>query len=261
MMTDTQNIHIKPTESRKKSSVPSVEKAFDILELLSVYRDGLTMKELVSELERTMSEVYRITLYLVERGYLEQDPVTARYALTLGLFELAHRHPPTERLLYKAVPILEQIAATAEQSCHLGVLNRSNVLILASETSPRPAGYAVRTGAMFDAAQTSTGMVIMAHSDHEAQQRFLERCASAERSAVRNQLARIAEQGYDDSPSRLVTGVRNLCAPVFNRRQVVGAITCGYIEQTNQYFSPEDTLRLIRECTVELSRALGHISR
>lgn len=246
--------------SKNKSSVPSVEKAFDVLELLSNHVSGLTMNEIVEALGRTMGELYRIVLYLTERGYLAQDPATQRYALTLELFELSHRHPPTERLLRETVPVLERIAALSEQSCHLGVLNRANVLILASVASPRPAGYSVRTGAMFAAHKTSTGLVILAHSDDDAQKRFLNRLPGEAKAKARKRLKSIREQGCDDYESELVAGVRNLSAPVFDSRGVVGAITCGYIKQLDPKASPEETLAIIRENTAQLSRALGSVS-
>ncbi len=67
--------------------MPSVEKAFDILELLANVGDGLTMNEMVDVLGRTMGEIYRIVIYLTERGFLSQNPETSKYALTLKLFE------------------------------------------------------------------------------------------------------------------------------------------------------------------------------
>ncbi|MHA3980761.1 IclR family transcriptional regulator [Halovulum sp. GXIMD14794] len=246
-----------PATSKKKSSVPAVEKALDVLELLSLHRDGMTMNELVAELDRTMGELYRVVLYLAERDYVRQDPATSRYALTPRLFELAHRHPPTERLLREAVPVLERIAALTDQSCHLGTLNRANILILASVASPRPAGYAVRTGAMFPATATSSGMVILAFSPPDAQKRFLARLPKEERAPAQERLARIAEHGYDDSPSQIVAGVRNLSAPVFDNRGVVCAITCGFIAQSEQKLRPDETLDVIRQNATQLSHALG----
>lgn len=246
-----------PATSKKKSSVPAVEKALDVLELLSLHRDGMTMNELVAELDRTMGELYRVVLYLAERDYVRQDPATSRYALTPRLFELAHRHPPTERLLREAVPVLERIAALTDQSCHLGTLNRANILILASVASPRPAGYAVRTGAMFPATATSSGMVILAFSPPEAQKRFLARLPKEERASAQERLDRIAQHGFDDSPSQIVAGVRNLSAPVFDNRGVVCAITCGFIAQSEQKLGPEETLDVIRQNATQLSHALG----
>ena len=257
-MSETQSKESKT--SKNKSSVPSVEKAFDVLELLSAHADGLTMNEIVEALGRTMGELYRIVLYLAERGYLEQNPSTLRYSLTLGLYELSHRHPPMERLLREAVPVLERIAALSEQSCHLGVLNRANVLILASVASPRPAGYSVRTGSVFAAHKTSTGMVILAHSDQDAQKRFLNRLSSDLRTEARRRLNEISERGYDDFESELVAGVRNLSSPIFDSRGIVGAITSGYIKQLDPKTTPEETLQIIRENAALLSRSLGYVS-
>ena len=153
------------TDKKQKSPVPSVQKAFDVLELLAGSEEGLTMNEITETLDRTMGELYRIVVYLTERRYLVQNSDSGRYSLTLKLFELSHRHDPTERLITRAQPILEKIAARTEQSCHIGVLNRNNVLVLSSVQSPRPAGYSVRTGALFPVDRTSSGHVILAFSD------------------------------------------------------------------------------------------------
>ena len=244
-------------EKQQKSTVPAVEKALDVLELLADEPLGLTMNEIIEALGRTMGELYRIVVYLSERGYIEQDRATARYALTLRLFELSHRHDPTERLLRHAIPLLERIAATTEQSCHLGVISRHSVLILASVQSPRPAGYAVRTGAVFPLAETSTGMIVLAFADEGVQQAYLASLKSAERAEVRKRLKQIRARGFEDRMSVMVDGVRNLSAPVFSSQGVLCALTTGYIGQAQQCLSPEEALREIRTAANQLSSMLG----
>lgn len=244
-------------EKQQKSTVPAVEKALDVLELLAGEPLGLTMNEIIEALGRTMGELYRIVVYLSERGYIEQDKATARYTLTLQLFELSHRHDPTERLLRHAIPLLERIASTTEQSCHLGVISRHSVLILASVQSPRPAGYAVRTGAVFPLAQTSTGMIILAFADEAVQRAYLSSLKPAERTDARQRLERIRVRGFEDRMSAVVDGVRNLSAPVFSSQGVMCAITTGYVGQIQQSMSPEDALREIRTAANQLSSMLG----
>ncbi len=242
---------------KPKSMVPAVEKALDVLELLAETGDGLTMNEISDALGRTMGEIYRVVIYLAERGYLRQDPETSRYALTLRLFELSHRFDPTERLIHAALPLLQRIAARTHQSCHLGVLNREHVLVLTSVQSPLPAGYSVRTGAMFPVAQTSSGHVILAFSDEAAQARYLARQPEGARPAIRARLDRIRASGYEDAPSEMITGIRNLSVPVFDSRGVVACLTSGFIRQVNEVTSPEETLGVLRETALELSAALG----
>lgn len=243
--------------ARSKSSVPAVEKALDVLELLAEAPNGLTMNEIVDTLNRTMGEIYRVVVYLTERGYLEHDADTSRYVLTLRLFELSHRHDPTERLIREALPKLERIAVRTNQSCHLGVLNRTNILVLASVQSPLPAGYLVRTGALFPVQQTSSGHVILAFSPEAEQRRYLSHQSETVRKDVEKRLARIRDQGFEDTASTMIHGVRNLCVPVFDTRGVVAAITSGFIGQIGGVTSAAETLAAIRTSALELSKSLG----
>lgn len=245
-------------ESKKaKTAVPAVGKALDVLELLAASPDGLTMNEIVDALQRTMGELYRVVVYLTEREYLRQNMDTNRYELTLKLFELSHTHDPTERLVKAALPMLERIAASNRQSCHIGVLNRANVLVLASVQSPLPAGYSVRTGALFPVEQTSSGHVILAFSTPETQERHLARLPAATRGDVAARLAMIRENGFEDTSSTMIQGVRNLCVPVFDTRGVAAAITSGFIGQNNAISTAEETLATLRLSALELSSGLG----
>lgn len=244
-------------DKKGKSAVPAVEKALDVLELLAATPNGLTMNEIVDALGRTMGEVYRIVVYLADRDYLVQSPDTGRYSLTLRLFELSHRHDPTERLIHASLPLLERIAAKTKQSCHLGVLNRANVLVLASVRSPLPAGYAVRTGALFPVEQTSSGHVILAFSPPEVQDRYIARRPATESAAIANRLKRIRQAGFEDTPSTMIEGVRNLCVPVFDARGVTAAITSGFIGQIDIAATAAETLRTLRSTSLELSQTLG----
>lgn len=244
-------------DKKEKSAVPAVAKALDVIELLADAPNGLSMNEIVDALGRTMGELYRVVVYLTDRGYLQQDSATSRYSLTLQLFELSHRHDPTERLIHAALPLLERIASQTKQSCHLGVLNRENVLVLTSVQSPLPAGYAVRTGALFPVDQTSSGHVILAFSEASEQQRHLARQTQNNQTALHKRFDQIRANGFEDTPSTMITGVRNLCVPVFDSRGVTAAITSGFIGQTGGTATAEYTLSFLRSTALELSKSLG----
>src|SRR3546814_4669283 len=96
---------------------------------------GMSMTEMVTALGRSMGELYRVVVYLERRGYLTRDADSDRYALSLRLFEMSHRHPPTDRLVKRAIPILEALAAETEQSCHLAVLHDDMALRSEEHTS------------------------------------------------------------------------------------------------------------------------------
>jgi hypothetical protein len=79
-------------------AVPALEKGLDVLELLARQSEGLTKNQLARELNRTVSEIFRMLVCLERRGYI---PALGeeRYSLTLRLFQLVQQHPPTERLI------------------------------------------------------------------------------------------------------------------------------------------------------------------
>ena len=131
--------------------------------------------------------------------------------------------------------------------------------MLTSVQSPLPAGYAVRTGALFPVSQTSSGHVILAFSPEDVQDRHIARQPEDQRAALARRLARIRHNGFEDTPSTMITGVRNLCVPVFDTRGVTAAITSGFIGQVGDAPSAEDALATIRLTALELSRSLGFL--
>lgn len=243
--------------TKPKSDVPSVEKALDVLELLSRSPKGLTMNEIVVALGRTMGEVYRIVVYLAKRGYVVQSPDTDRWDLTLKLFELSHDHNPTNHLLKHAVPILERTSFRTEQSCHMAVLSDASVLVIASVPSPRPAGYAVRTGAVFPIMNTSSGVVLLAYLAANRQSRLLAGFRPDDRASLQQRIGTIAGCGFERRQSAMVHGVENLSAPVFDRDGVVATLTVGYLDQIDQRAGPDEALQEVIAAANDLTNALG----
>ena len=110
---------------------------------------------------------------LEERGYIAQSPDSDRYHLTLYLFRLAQEHPPIKRMTMQALPIMQQVAHDISQSCHLGVLNGGQVVIIAQVDSPVSPGFYVKAGAVVDLMRAATGHVILAHQTQEARARAI----------------------------------------------------------------------------------------
>ena len=244
-------------KERQKSDVPSVEKALDILELLSGRPNGLTLNALTQELNRSMGEIYRIVVYLADRGFIQRDIDTDRFGLSLRMFELSHKFAPTENLLKLASPVLERISFRTEQSCHMAVLHKMSILVMASSPSPRPASYFVKAGASFPFMTTSSGAVILAYMDGDRRERYLASLSSGEQSALVERISKIREEGIETSPSSLMHGVTNVSAPVFSQRGIVAALTSGFVLQYDQRCSLAEVADEIRTGANDLSRMLG----
>src|ERR1700735_1345861 len=113
-------------EEKTSYATPALEKGLDVIELLAHQPGGLTKSEISRELKRTVSEIFRMLLCLERRGYISQV-TEERYALTLKLFKLVRGHPPTERLIADALPVMNRLSHETLQSCHLGVLETDRI--------------------------------------------------------------------------------------------------------------------------------------
>jgi DNA-binding IclR family transcriptional regulator len=207
-------------ERRTKYSVPALEKGLDVLEYLSEQAVPLTQAQLARALNRQAGEIFRMLACLESRGYLHREPLTGAYSLTLKLFELSRAHSPYEVLLKAAQPLMRSLAEDLRESCHLCVLHRDRVLVLAQEESPRPFRLSVEVGSLHSPLHTTSGRVLLA-SMEEAQceeilMRDLEwrREKPALRAAFVKRLAAIRARGYERSEGERFVGGLDIGVPV-----------------------------------------------
>lgn len=243
-------------------NVPALEKGLDICELLAGEPEGLSVTEMSLRLGRSTGEIYRLIQYLDWRGYLDREPKGDRYTLSMRMFRLSHEHPPVRSLVSTALPAMESLAAEIGQSCHLGVLDRASVVIVAQVDSPLPIRYSVRLGAQFPIWETSSGLLIGACLLPEPREQLLElltRLIDAdELGAFKAKIAEIALRGYEERPSALIPGILNLSRPIYGLNdRVVGALTVPYLEQRTSQVSLASASAALAQTAATISASLG----
>jgi DNA-binding IclR family transcriptional regulator len=217
-------------------SAPALEKGLDIIELLAQHPEGLSLGELAKALGRTTAEIFRMVVTLQTRGYLME--IGERYALSLLLFQLAHRHQPVRSLVSTALPLMTQLANEVKQSFHLCVYQAGRVIIVAGVESPERWGFSLKVGTLIGMTDTASGQVLMAFQEDQEREQMLalhvpvdgERSVNAE--TLVHDMAQIRQHGFARMPSRQVKGVRNLAYPVFGRNgHAIASLTTPYIER------------------------------
>jgi len=239
-------------------SAPAVDKALDVIELLASQPDGLALADIASQLERTMSEIYRVAIALVARGVIARETTTERYFLTGKLFELSHRFPPIERLLGVATPLMRALADRMEQSCHLAVLDREAVLIVASAESPLPMNYRVRVGARFPALETSSGVVLVAHQPRAQWDSWVQAVPTLPSGQLLQRLESALTRAAEELTSPIVQGVTNMSFAVRDHRgTAVAALTVPFLSQVGMHMGLADVRPMAQRTADELSAFLG----
>jgi DNA-binding IclR family transcriptional regulator len=229
--------------------------------LLAHQPGGLTKSEISRELKRTVSEIFRMLLCLERRGYIAQVD-NERYALTLKLFKLVQEHPPTERLITEALPVMHQLAQETQQSCHMGIIEGAQVTILAQVNAPTSIGFYVKLGSSVELMEATTGYVILAHQDDEHRARTLtewKRLTGEDTPGdLPAHLARIKRQGFESRPSYKVRGITNISYPIFDERgSAIGALTVPYIQYMDAAASAAQVSAKLKKAASEITAAIG----
>ena len=179
--------------------------------------DGVTQTEISTGVGRSIHEVYRIIQLLERRGYLVRAPRSDRYRLSLKLFELAHKHPPVNRLIDVALPVMRALAAGSDQSCHLAVLRDLQIL-------DRAAGRFAVADALFGGARLALPDPRDEFRRRPARQPPAERARAADRAHRRRRRGRrrrtsppasprSSRIGFEMRPSLAVEGCINISLP------------------------------------------------
>ena len=255
---------VKPAENVGKTlsyATPALEKGLDVIELLAHQRDGLSKSQIARELKRTVSEIFRMLVCLERRGYIAQIS-EEKYSLTLKLFKLVQEHPPTERLIADALPVMHHLANETSQSCHLGVLEGGRVAILAQVNAPTNLGFYVKLGSTVGIMESASGYVILAHQENSSRQRTLaewsRETGEEPPQDLETHLARIHKLGYERRASYLVKGILNISFPIFDDRgSALGALTIPYIEYNQPHAKGGEVIEALRRSASEITAAIG----
>lgn len=247
---------------KRQYSTPALEKGLDILELFTREPGGLTKSEVARRLNRTVSEIFRMLLCLEGRGYIARNEEDDRYRLSLKMFRMALEYPPTKRLVSDALPIMQKVAHDIHQSCHLGVLEAGQVVIVAQADSPISPGFYVKAGAVVDLMHAATGHVILAHLPPDARARAIETWKDLTGHRIPVDLAdhlhRIREQGHEERDSYEIRGVVNISYPVLDERgSALAALTVPYLARIEEPITPKDVRAALKEASALLTEAVG----
>jgi len=251
-------------DRRPKYAVPAVEKALDVLELLSAQAVPMTQAQLARALGREPSELFRMLSALEARGYLRRED-NGGYVLTLKLFELSRTHSPHEQLLRAATAPMRELVDHIRESCHLSVLHRDQLLVLTQVDAPTSIRLSVEAGSLHSAVDTLSGQVLLANSPEAERDDLLSRRveflrkSADERAAYLALLAKMKADGWGYAESARFVGGRDLSVPVGHARGRTRAVlTIAALRGTHT--AHDDLFELLprlQKCAGDIGRIAG----
>jgi len=247
-------------EDDRRYKAPALEKGLDILELLATTSSPMTLTHMANQLGRSHGELFRMVQVLEFRGYIEQEGSAEGYELTDRLFSLGMQRPKTHSLVQVALPVMRQLALEIDQSCHLAMPSRGEMVVVARMESSEQLGFSVRVGYRRSLAKSASGAILYAFQPDDIRRRweklFDPPMSEAELAAWRAHADKIRERRVELTPSRFVSGVTDISAPVMRGGAAAAALTVPFLEKLGGQLPKKDVAIRVQEAAHRISDQL-----
>ncbi len=244
--------------------VPALEKGLDVIETLAAAAVPQSLGELAATLDRSSSEIFRMLNCLERRGYIMRDAVSGKYGLTLKLYSLAHAHTTTEKLLHAARVPMQALTDKVRESCHISVLERGRLLVVAQEESPERVRLSIEVGSVFDAPLTASGRLLLAQLPEDRLEAVLAESPAGRvlkgksRSSFIETLAEVRRVGLSTAESESIEGVRDIAVLVGDPASgVTAALAITRLLRRGQRGDETSLVAATRATAAEITKTLG----
>jgi IclR family acetate operon transcriptional repressor len=253
------------TRDNKTNGIQSVERALATLEVFLDQSTPLSVTEVAALTEGAPATVHRLLQTLVRGGWLEQDPRSLRYDLSVKMLTSSALALGGSRLLRDSRHSLTQLAEATGLNSFLTAPTRRGSVLLA-KAQGRDGGTAdFQVGRIHPLHGSATGKLFLAFlpyeewwSRAEAELKKLTSSTIVDQEALRTELETIRDRGYATDHDELYDSYRSIAVPVRgNDSRVVAALSCsGWASQLPDAFEPV-VLRELIPAARELSQILG----
>ena len=241
--------------------VQSLSRGLAIIRAFDRERPSMTLSQVAARTGVSRAVARRFLHTLANDGYVTTDGKFFR--LTPKVLDLGFAYLSSLDLSQVAQPVMQEVVAATGESCSASVLDGTDIVYVARVAAGRIMQVGLSVGSRLPAFCSSMGRVLLAALPPERLAGFFRvvrmtpytpRTITGE-AALRQELCRVAAQGWAMVNEELETGLRSLSVPVRGRSgQVIAAmnVSCHASAAT-----PEQTLE---KCLPVLQRAVAKLA-
>ncbi|ETF01592.1 IclR family transcriptional regulator [Advenella kashmirensis W13003] len=224
-----------------------------------------TIDDLAVAAGLTKSNTHRTLQTLIAAGYVGKSSHTGGYRPTLKVFELAAQRLARLDVRKIAAPLMRSVAQETQETVHLSVLDKFDVIYIDKIDSPNPVRAYSIIGGRAPAYAVATGKALLAFQPSE----YLERNATdlirhtettiTTLSALKEELINISRIGYAINRGEWRSNVGGIAAPIFDGHNKV--IAAFGISGPLDRFTIENMKRwspVVLDAAREISRESGY---
>ena len=272
-MEEQQVLYTEQNQARTQAAAPEapapmVERAFRLLDLLSVSEDGMTLSELARALNMSKGSLHGL-LKTLEGNRVVEQAEERRFVLGPRVYDLAQAYTRHVGLRRFALPAMRRLANSIGETVCLGRIERNGVRIIeciVDDEEQSGLHIAAQRGMRIPLLAGATGVCVLANWTREQQESYLSAHPLAQFTAhsitdVPQLLARaeeVARAGISIDYEEYLDGVNAVAAPVYGAGDSLVALLwiVGFASRL-QGKKLESAARQLRAESAAISQALG----
>ena len=259
----------RPRKAGEGDSVQSVSRALTLLEIIAREDSPVTISELAKKAQLKLATTHRLLNTMMNRGFIEQDPVSLRYHLGIKTFEIGNAALNINDLRTISRPFLKSLAQQTNETTNLAILDGAEVVYIdqLESTNIVIVKMFARIGSRGPAYCTGTGKVLLADLPEEELKKrlakvefvkFTEHTVTDVNDLI-NVLNQIKKDGFALDISERDDGVICIAAPIRNfEKRVQAAISLSApTQRMDQKRIDGEILPLVLQAAQQISERLG----
>lgn len=249
--------------------VQTLDRAFDILELLATEKNGLGVTEIGNRIGLHKSTVHRLLTALGERGYVEKNMEYGTYQLGLKVVEISSIHLNSIELKTEAAPYLRKLAAESTQPVHLATLVGDEVIYIEKVETFNTIRMYSQIGRRVPIHCSAVGKALMIGlQDSEIEKMLHNRELQKYTEKTINDLENILQQvreargrGWAIDDEEHEAGIRCIAAPIYDYRgKVIAAVSTSGPSHIIAREKDEEISQYVVRTAKEISKRMGYNS-
>jgi IclR family transcriptional regulator, acetate operon repressor len=251
-----------------RNSAATVERAADVLLLFAHSTTRLGVTEIATKLKLSKAAVHRILGSLRNKGIVELDPATRRYALGPIVMSLGVTYLNQLSIRSVAAPELAALSRATSETATLSVRTGHSRIYVDQVTPPRDVLMSVQFGIPYPLHAGASSKALLAFlPDQEIDdllRRPLERLTPltiTDPAVLRSELSRVRDRGWASSGGERQSWAASVAAPVLDARDYPVAVmsVCGPSQRVRDHAN--EHAELLVAATARVSARMGHVPR
>ncbi len=252
----------------RNSKAQTVQRALDILQVFIDHEGEVSLSDVSKSCELSVSTVYRIISVLRKNGYVVPGESRGQYLIGTKFLEFSRIAKSTLKIEDIARPFMQNLQKLTNESVHISRVQGSQMSYLEIIHSTQVLRIVPVIGVDAPLHCTAAGKVFLAQLSEVKFNKLFKKGQSLESytnntvtdvNRLKKELEKIRDEGVAIDREEYVLGVTDIAAPIFDFDGKFAACLGVYVptpRATNERIA--FLIPLVRNCALEISRALGY---